>query len=217
MKNDSSSSNAILLWGAGIGLGGLATAALYHFFQQRKVQVYSNLSYTRDRNFSGQFSPSSFSGSPTGGSNLPVNFVGFTENSIARENRVNKNISTWLSKSSQEQQPSNTDIIHKLHAEEKKLVIVMVGFPGRGKTYISRKIARYLRWIEYRTRVFSIAKYRLDKLGNRTAEFFDPNNESKCPALADDGWPRPIKIDRFPKLSCLSFLLNFFEKLASWS
>ena len=52
----------------------------------------------------------------------------------------------------------------------------MVGFPGRGKTYISRKIARYLRWIEYRTRVFSIAKYRLDKLGNRSEDFFDPSN-----------------------------------------
>ena len=45
---------------------------------------------------------------------------------------------------------------------------------GRGKTYISRKIARYLRWINYRTRVFSIAKYRLDKLGNRSADFYDP-------------------------------------------
>ena len=52
----------------------------------------------------------------------------------------------------------------------------MVGFPGRGKSYISRKVARYLRWIEYRTRVFSVAKYRLDKLGNRTADFFDPDN-----------------------------------------
>ena len=181
MKYGISSSDATLLWGVGLGIGGIATTGIYYYFQRRKVQVYSNLSYTRDRNFSGQFSPS---GSGFGGNLQPsVNFAGFAENSIAEEKRANA--STWLSKSSREQQPSNTDIIHKLHAEEKKLVIVMVGFPGRGKTYISRKIARYLRWIEYRTRVFSIAKYRLDKLGNRTAEFFDPNNESNYQARLD--------------------------------
>ena len=66
---------------------------------------------------------------------------------------------TWLAKDSD---ANNT----RYHPDNKKLVIVMMGFPGRGKTFISRKIARYLRWIEYRTRVFSIAKYRREKLGN---------------------------------------------------
>jgi len=51
----------------------------------------------------------------------------------------------------------------------------MVGLPGRGKSFIARKIARYLRWINYRTRVFSIARFRLEKLGaKQPASFFDP-------------------------------------------
>ena len=57
----------------------------------------------------------------------------------------------------------NTDHKHDiLHTGSKggKLVVIMVGLPGSGKTFISRKVSRYLRWISYRTRVFSLAKYR---------------------------------------------------------
>lgn len=55
--------------------------------------------------------------------------------------------------------PPKTDLLHKGHSKGGKLLVAMVGLPGRGKTYISRKVARYLRWINYRTRAFSLARY----------------------------------------------------------
>lgn len=36
----------------------------------------------------------------------------------------------------------------------------MVGLPARGKTYISRKICRYLNWLGFKSRVFNIGNYR---------------------------------------------------------
>ena len=70
-----------------------------------------------------------------------------------------------------------TDLLHTGHRKGGKLLICMVGLPGSGKTLIARKVARYLRWIAYRTKTFSIAKYRLDKLGSKTADFFNQDNE----------------------------------------
>eukprot|EP01035_Chromulina_nebulosa_P019744 gene19744-25676_t len=73
---------------------------------------------------------------------------------------------------------AKTDLLHTGHIKGGKLLVVMMGLPGRGKTYIARKVARYLRWISYRTRAFSLAKYRLDKLGSKSADFFDPSSSS---------------------------------------
>ncbi|CAM9587050.1 unnamed protein product, partial [Choristocarpus tenellus] len=76
-----------------------------------------------------------------------------------------------------------TDLLHKGHSKGGKLLVVMVGLPGRGKTYIARKVARYLRWISYRTRAFSLARYRIKLCGERqTADFFDNDNRDKVNA-----------------------------------
>ena len=69
------------------------------------------------------------------------------------------------------------DILHTGNRTGGKLIIAMVGLPGSGKTFMSRKISRFLRWISYRTRVYSLAKYRLEKFGTMNADFFDPENE----------------------------------------
>lgn len=39
-------------------------------------------------------------------------------------------------------------------------VICMVGLPARGKTYISRKLSRYLNWIGITAKVFNVGEYR---------------------------------------------------------
>lgn len=54
----------------------------------------------------------------------------------------------------------------------------MVGLPARGKTYIARKVARYLSWLGHPTRVFNVGSYRRRLLGShQPAEFFNPGND----------------------------------------
>jgi hypothetical protein len=59
---------------------------------------------------------------------------------------------SWLTKTKDKNAAVKTDLLHTGHIKGGKLLIVMIGLPGRGKTYIARKVARYLRWISYRTR-----------------------------------------------------------------
>jgi len=56
-------------------------------------------------------------------------------------------------------------------------VICMVGLPARGKTYIAKKLARYLNWIGITTKVFNVGEYRRQATtAYRNHEFFRPEN-----------------------------------------
>src|ERR1700722_10896185 len=67
-----------------------------------------------------------------------------------------------------------------------KVAFVMVGLPARGKTFIARKIARYLSWLGHRTRVFNVGSYRRARLGSHQHHsFFDPRNEPGQTARRD--------------------------------
>jgi hypothetical protein len=82
-----------------------------------------------------------------------------------------------------------------------RLLIVLVGLPARGKTYISRKLTRYLCWLGSHTRGFNLGSYRREKVvdcstfenrlglsrlslylllqqvgAQQSANFFDPGN-----------------------------------------
>eukprot|EP01083_Nonionella_stella_P089430 249513_1 len=60
---------------------------------------------------------------------------------------------------------------------KRKLILIMVGLPARGKTYIARKLRRYLTWLGFETQVFNIGNYRRSMHGaKQPARFFDPDN-----------------------------------------
>ncbi|RGB42001.1 6-phosphofructo-2-kinase-domain-containing protein [Rhizophagus diaphanus] len=67
-----------------------------------------------------------------------------------------------------------------------KLIVAMVGLPARGKSYIVKKLRRYLTWLQYETKIFNVGNLRRNTaqlIKNGTApnihshSFFDPNNE----------------------------------------
>ncbi|XP_076369707.1 6-phosphofructo-2-kinase/fructose-2,6-biphosphatase isoform X5 [Tachypleus tridentatus] len=54
----------------------------------------------------------------------------------------------------------------------------MVGLPARGKTYMARKLTRYLNWIGIHTRVFNVGEYRRQATeAYRNHDFFRPDNK----------------------------------------
>ncbi|XP_069799081.1 6-phosphofructo-2-kinase/fructose-2,6-bisphosphatase 1 isoform X1 [Dendropsophus ebraccatus] len=57
-------------------------------------------------------------------------------------------------------------------------MIIMVGLPARGKTYISKKLTRYLNWIGTPTKVFNVGQYRREAVQTyKNYEFFRPDNQ----------------------------------------
>ncbi|KQK07324.1 6-phosphofructo-2-kinase/fructose-2,6-bisphosphatase [Brachypodium distachyon] len=71
-------------------------------------------------------------------------------------------------------------VADRLHGskEDRKLAIVLVGLPARGKTFTAVKLTRYLRWLGHETKHFNVGKYRRLKHGaNQSADFFRADNQ----------------------------------------
>lgn len=45
-------------------------------------------------------------------------------------------------------------------SEQLRYCIATVGLPARGKTFIARKIARWLVWLGYQAKIFNVGNYR---------------------------------------------------------
>ncbi|XP_053551496.1 6-phosphofructo-2-kinase/fructose-2,6-bisphosphatase 1 isoform X2 [Bombina bombina] len=57
-------------------------------------------------------------------------------------------------------------------------MVILVGLPARGKTYISKKLTRYLNWIGTPTKVFNVGQYRREAVQTyKNYEFFRADNE----------------------------------------
>ncbi|KAI8953553.1 6-phosphofructo-2-kinase-domain-containing protein [Xylaria longipes] len=74
-----------------------------------------------------------------------------------------------------------------------KLVIVMVGLPATGKSYVAKKLSRYLNWLQHKTHVFNVGDRRREASNSETApsslstsdaKFFDPTSP-ECVSLRD--------------------------------
>ncbi|NXR73976.1 F262 bisphosphatase, partial [Pycnonotus jocosus] len=57
-------------------------------------------------------------------------------------------------------------------------LIVMIGLPARGKTYMSKKLTRYLNWIGVPTKVFNLGVYRREAVKSyKSYDFFRHDNK----------------------------------------
>ncbi|XP_061085132.1 6-phosphofructo-2-kinase/fructose-2,6-bisphosphatase 3-like isoform X1 [Conger conger] len=65
-----------------------------------------------------------------------------------------------------------------LHLANPPMVIVMVGLPARGKTYMARKLTRYLNWTGLPTKVFNVGEYRREAVTHYGFDFFKPDNQA---------------------------------------
>lgn len=70
-------------------------------------------------------------------------------------------------------------------------VIVLVGLPARGKTFIAKKLTRYLNWVGIYTKVFNVGEYRRKATDSyKSNDFFRPDNveamgiRKKCAIMA---------------------------------
>lgn len=74
-----------------------------------------------------------------------------------------------------------------LNETRERLVVVMIGLPARGKSYLGNKLVRYLNWLQINSQVFNVGSTRRSKgslgpdcapLPDQDASFFSPENKS---------------------------------------
>lgn len=64
-----------------------------------------------------------------------------------------------------------------------KLVIVMVGLPARGKSYITKKLARYLNWLQHDTKIFNVGERRRVVAGGPMSPEHRKSRTSHAPSM----------------------------------
>ena len=70
---------------------------------------------------------------------------------------------------------SNLD---KVRQVKHKLLLVLVGLPARGKSFIGQKLGRYLDWLGFTAKVFNVSSYRMKILGRfYPHDWYDPDNK----------------------------------------
>ena len=66
-----------------------------------------------------------------------------------------------------------------------KLIIIMLGLPARGKSYISQKLIRYFKWYGLPSKIFNVGDTRREQYPNTNAIFFHPDNTNTRNKIAE--------------------------------
>lgn len=72
-----------------------------------------------------------------------------------------------------------------------KLVIIMVGLPARGKSYITKKLQRYLAWQQHNTKIFNVGNRRRVAAGVSTTTISAPQSPK---ARSNSLYPRTASV-----------------------
>lgn len=64
----------------------------------------------------------------------------------------------------------------RVQGEDRRICVVMVGLPARGKSLIAGKALRYLKWLSIKAAVFNVGQYRRNDTPRPPASFFDTAN-----------------------------------------
>jgi len=120
----------------------------------------------------------------TGDDSVPTEYYvsTITDKGVLDESLQTASLPISASKSQMEQKPRQPSCQSAKPIEE-KLVIVMVGLPARGKSYLAKKLNRYLNWSQYPTKIFNVGEKRrkvatLQQNSQHSASFFHPHNEA---------------------------------------
>ncbi len=114
-----------------------------------------------------------------------------TDDGKSKEFEITQNADPLDTKVMRKRRPTTLDIPGLTHSKsspdgtigsaniESKLVIIMVGLPARGKSYITNKLCRYLNWLQHNCQVFNVGNTR------RQSQKQNPGDADKAPSRAD--------------------------------
>lgn len=76
---------------------------------------------------------------------------------------------------------SQQQLADGLMMAQKKLVLVMVGLPARGKSFVVHKATRYIEWLGFPTKMFNVGDHRrqVGKAGENASFFSAENVDAK--------------------------------------
>jgi len=100
--------------------------------------------------------------------------------------------------------------IEKPDFSEAKIIVAMVGLPARGKSYLSNKVMRYLRWLEYDVKVFNAGQLRRSK-SKHQAELYG-TKEDHSASFFDTSNPDGAKKRELLATECMEQLISWLKQ-----